>query len=115
MVKVKEEVKTLECNLKELSGVRETECCESRGWNKGGLIGSTVHNCCNFWYKRTLSKSGDKPCKKSDEAILPMMAGKDKPAEGRVSTSIKLNGKVSEVHALQGTTTQNRKITRTST
>jgi hypothetical protein len=99
-VKVKEEVKTLECNLKELSGVWEAECCESRRWNKGDLIGSTAHNCCNFWYKRSVSKSRDKPCKKSDEAILPMMAGQDKPVEGRVSTSIKLNGKVSEVHAL---------------
>jgi len=93
-------VKTLECNLEELSGVLEAECSESRGWNKGDLIGSIGHNCCNFWYKRTLSKSGDKPCKKSDEAILPMKAGKDKLAEGRVSTSINLNGKVSEVHAL---------------
>ena len=93
-------MKTLEYNLEELSGVLEAECCESRRWNKGGLIGSAVHNCCNFWYKQSVSKSRDKPCKKSDEAILPMMAGQDKPAEGRVSTSIKLNGKVSEVHAL---------------
>lgn len=99
-MKAKEEVKTLDSNLKELSVVWEAECCESRRWNKGDLIGSTIHNCCNFWYKRSLSKSGDKPYKKSDEAILPVKTGQDKPVEGRVSTSIKLNGKVSEVHAL---------------
>ena len=40
-----------ENSREELSGVGSAGCCESRRWNRRGLIRSVAHNYRNNWYK----------------------------------------------------------------
>ena len=49
--KATEAAKNLEGSREELSGVGRAGCCESRRWNRGGLIRSVAHIHRNDWYK----------------------------------------------------------------
>jgi hypothetical protein len=46
-----EAVKNLGSSREELSGVGSMGCCDSRRWNRRGLIWSVAHNYCNEGYK----------------------------------------------------------------
>jgi hypothetical protein len=51
MAKAIEAAKTLKCSREELSGVGSMGCCESKRWNRRGLIWSAVQNHRNEGYK----------------------------------------------------------------
>jgi hypothetical protein len=51
MAKAKEAVKNLKSSREELSGVGRAGCCESRRWNRRGLIRSVAQNYRNRRYK----------------------------------------------------------------
>jgi hypothetical protein len=51
MAKAIEAVKTLRSNREELSGVGSAGCCESRRWNRRGLIQWMAQNHSNRRYK----------------------------------------------------------------
>jgi hypothetical protein len=56
----------------ESSGVRGSECCESKGCNKGDLTRPPAHNRREQQYKPE-AKSAATPGEKSDEVVVPMM------------------------------------------
>jgi hypothetical protein len=51
MAKAIEAVKNLKSSREELSGVGSAGCCDSRRWNRRGLIQSVAQNHRNNWYK----------------------------------------------------------------
>jgi hypothetical protein len=56
----------------ELSGVEETECCDSRWWNRRGLMRSRAHIFRNRCYKEWIPKFSGRLHEESEEAIVPM-------------------------------------------
>jgi hypothetical protein len=78
MAKAIEAAKSLESSRQELSGVRSAGCCESRRWNRRGLIWSVAQNHRNEGYKLQ-GEVPRMPDEKSEETIVPQIDRTTKP------------------------------------
>lgn len=79
--KATEAAMSLEHSREEPSGVGGAGCCDSRRWNRGGLLWSVAHIHRDRWYKPGEVKSKGMPEEKSEEAILLMISKTTQLAE----------------------------------